>query len=199
MKQINGTKLPRLGFIPQKLGDLIYYEGPLLSLFIDNSNPDTYYLYKWVDNDDTANRWLITQLGAAILRSFFNKEISLRNLILQANNCFVVNINDDLAYKEVTFCTTNVIPKEYLPAENSFFSEARYTEFAQSFKTIIANNRIYDILDKILKEIDTVKKTQNDTRTLINLLLKVKNPNRITYPNNMLYPTQETNYETILY
>ena len=31
------------------LGDFIYYEGPLLSLFKDINNKNIYYLCKWVD------------------------------------------------------------------------------------------------------------------------------------------------------
>ncbi len=115
MKSITGIKIPKLGFIPQKIGDLIYHEGPLLSLFIDRSNPDTYYLYKWADCDEKTNRWLVLQLNTVDLRSFFYKEISLKSLLLNSPVTYVLNLDDNLTETNIMVCSTNDLPKEYLP------------------------------------------------------------------------------------
>jgi hypothetical protein len=170
MKAMTGIKIPKLGFIPQKIGDLIYHEGPLLSLFIDRNNPDTYYLYKWADCDKKNNRWLVLPLNTINLRSFFYKEISLRTLLLNSPLTYVLNLDDNLTETDMMVCPTNDLPKEYLPKENSLFSEESYTEFATTFKTIIANNRMSDTLDEILKELRALKKSQNSTQQLLKAL-----------------------------
>ena len=166
MKEIKGISIPTLGFIPQKIGDLIYFEGPLLSLFLDRNNPDTYYLYKWADCNETINRWLVIQLNSVSLRNFFFKEISLRNLLLNSPLTYVLGIDNTLIEKEIIVCATTDLPEIYLPKENSLFSEEKYTDFASTFKTIIANSRIYDILNEILKKVSVVEKKQNDTDTM---------------------------------
>lgn len=171
MKTISGIKITKLGFIPQKIGDLIYHEGPLLSLFIDRNNPDTYYLYKWADCDEKTNRWLVLQLNTIDLRSFFYKEISLRTLLLNNPLTYVLSLDDSLTEVDRMVCSTSDLPKEYLPKENSLYSEEKYTEFATVFKTIIASNRIDDMLNEILKELSVLKKNQNSTQQLLKLLV----------------------------
>jgi hypothetical protein len=170
MKAMTGIKISKLGFIPQKIGDLIYHEGPLLSLFIDRNNPGTYYLYKWADCDEKVNRWLVLQLNTIDLRSFFYKEISLRTLLLNSPLTYVLSLDDKLVEVNMMVCSTVDLPKEYLPKENSLYSEEKYTEFASTFKTIIANNRIDNTLNEILKELNTLKKNQNTTQQLLKLL-----------------------------
>jgi hypothetical protein len=171
MRKINGIEIPKPGFSSQKIGDLIYHEGPLLSLFIDRNNPDIYYLYKWADCNEETNRWLVLQLNAIGLRSFFFKEISLRTLILNNPLTYVLDIDDNLIETQILVCATNTLPEEYLPKENSFFNEERYTEFASTFKTIIANNRIDDILNKILREVNSIKQQQDNAQHILDILL----------------------------
>jgi len=194
MKDIKGIKINKLGFYPQKLGDLVYYEGPLLSLFIDKDSPDIYYLYKWVDNDETSNRWIVTQVTSLSLRTFFYKQISLKDLILNNPICYSIDLDNDLNEKVVLICSSTDLPKEYLPAEKSFFSEERYTEFAQTFKTIIASNRIYDILYEILSEIDFIKRDLAQ----INLFFKQKPTKQVSYSETILYTKSMSNYVEIL-
>lgn len=197
MKEVKGIKISKLGFYPQQLGDLVYYEGPLLSLFIDKDNLDIYYLYKWVDNDEVSNRWIITQVNAVSLRTFFYKQTSLRDIILSNPVCYCIDLDDNLTEKTISVCSSIDLPHEYLPMEQSFYSEEKYTEFAQIFKTIIANNRIYDVLYRILSEIDSIKKSQAHTNTLINLFFIQKTTRQVSYSEPMLYKSV-SNYEKIL-
>lgn len=123
MREITGTKISKLGFNSEKIGDLIYYDGPLLSLFIDSDNPYIYYLYLWVDSDETSNRWIITQVNPASLKAFLYKQTPLRDMILSNSICFCVDLGDNLTEKEVLVCSTTDLPQEYLPEQNSYYNE----------------------------------------------------------------------------
>jgi len=171
MKIINGIKLNKLGFEPQKIGDLLYHEGPLLSLFTDKNNPELYYIYKWADCNDSLNRWMVIQVNAKSLRSFFFGEISLKNLFLNTPLTYLVDLDDNLKEVEITACATNQLPMDYLPNDNSFFTEEKYSEFAGTFKTMISNNRIYEMLNEILNEVVSLKKSQTNTDSLLKVLL----------------------------
>ena len=139
MKEIVGIKIPKLGFVAQKIGDLLYHEGPLLSLFIDRNTPDIYYLYKWADCDEESNRWLVFQFNIQCLRRFFYQEISLRTLLLNNPSTFVLGLDDNLSEIDIMISATHLLPEEYLPKECSFYDEEKYTEFSHTFKSIIDN------------------------------------------------------------
>lgn len=139
MKNINGIEIQKLSFTAQKLGDLIYYEGPLLSLYVDTENPGLYYLYKWADCDENVNRWLIAQTNEATLRKFFSKKDSLRNIILNNAIIYVVDLNDNLEQTHIQVSATTELLQEYLPDVQSYFVEEQYTDFANEFKATIEN------------------------------------------------------------
>lgn len=197
MKDIQGTRIDKLGFYPQKLGDLIYFEGPLLSLFIDKNKPDTYYLYKWADNDETSNRWIITPIDSSVLRSFFKKEVSLKEIILNNPICYCIDLDGDLTERVIYVCSSTDLPEGYLPSEDSFYKEESYTEFAQTFKTIITNNRLYDLMYGILNELVVIKRTQAKYNSLIDVIFsgKFMNPSSLTKPT--VYRKSLSIYENI--
>lgn len=134
MKSIKGTKADILDGTPEKLGDLLYHEGPLLSLFSKSGEPNAYYLYKWSDCDESANRWLVARLTSTELRSFFDQEISLRNILLANSKLFLVDVGDDLAESNVRSCSADKVPDSYLPGKNSMFVEEAFTDFAADFR-----------------------------------------------------------------
>jgi hypothetical protein len=171
MRDIKGISIPKLGFVPQKVGDLIYHEGPLLSLFVDRNNPENYYLYKWADCDKYINRWLVVQLNAISLRDFFYKEISLRTLLLNSPVTYVLQLDENLTESAIMVCATNDLPDDYLPKENSYYEEEKYSDFALAFKTILTNIKTNELLNEILKEVSFLKKNQSNTQQLLRTLL----------------------------
>ena len=157
MITINGIKLGKTGFENQKIGDLLYFEGPLLSLFIDKYNPDVYYLYKWTDRNETANRRLITQVRTAELRHFFDKKVTLKALLTKNPLTFILDLDEKMKEKQILVCETDDIPKTYLPDGHSFFDENTFSPFANNFKQVINKNRL-DYLLKEMQELVGVKK-----------------------------------------
>jgi hypothetical protein len=71
MNKLSSIEIDKLDFIPIKQGDLLYHEGPLLSVFKDALS-DNFYLYKWSDCDDKAHRWLVFKVSSKGLKSFFD-------------------------------------------------------------------------------------------------------------------------------
>jgi hypothetical protein len=56
-----------------RIGDLVNFEGPLLTLFEDVKNGHL-YLFDWVDRFDAVNRWLIYQVYPKLLLAFIQKK-----------------------------------------------------------------------------------------------------------------------------
>jgi hypothetical protein len=52
-----------------KICDLLYHEGPLLTLFRDAKG--RMFFYKWKDVADNYNKWLVTYITPNLLKDFF--------------------------------------------------------------------------------------------------------------------------------
>lgn len=137
MKERKNTQHTETGFQAVKMGDLLYFEGPLISLFADKHNPDTYYLYKWAGRDSRADRWLVLRLGSQELLLFFNAGISLLELIRNAGTVWLLDMNNALEVSGMVSRAVPDLPAEYLPAAGTYYSEAEYTTFASAFHSTL--------------------------------------------------------------
>ena len=129
MKKLTGLKIDKLDFIPTKLGDLLYHEGPLLSVFKDYFS-DNFYLYKWSDCDEKANRWLVFKVSTLDLTAFFDKKISIKQMILEQPFSYFLDLDNQLAPLSIALVSTQNIPKNYLPEQDSFFDALEFECYA---------------------------------------------------------------------
>lgn len=118
----------------KKLGDLIYHEGPLLSLFTDLGNM---YLCRWVDCDESTNKWIFSSISSFELSQFYHKKLSLREYYQSCNELAQIEIDNLLNIKKI--CPIDSLPNEYLPKKNSYYIEELYTEFSNSLKVMYMN------------------------------------------------------------
>ena len=123
LEMIKGTPL---NFFPlgdlELIADLIYLNGPILSLL--RNNKGDYYLYRWSDVDEQFNRWLVFRITSPDLHLYLEeKEITLRQLILHPVDGFLymVDIDNDLNYHHVMFVEPANLPTSYLPTENTYY------------------------------------------------------------------------------
>ena len=133
MKRLTGLKIDKLDFVATKQGDLLYHEGPLLSVFKDALSGN-YYLYKWSDCDEKAHRWLIFKAAINDLSDFFDKKISLKSLISAQPFAFFLDLNDSLDPLSIVIVSNQNIPKNYLPEEDSYFDAHDFENYASVFQ-----------------------------------------------------------------
>lgn len=182
MKDIKGLNIKDLGFNPIKLGDFLYYEGPLLSHFIDKNKPEDNYLYSWVDFNEAAHRWLISKSTEKDLLSFFNGEISM--LALVKSNIFVtlLDLDNELNKVNIQIVPTSELPDNYLPIEDSFFKEEFYHIYALELKqTLLEKQKVtieeQSLLKMLLQEVQSIKIQQTKTNGVLSVLV-----NKLTMP-----------------
>lgn len=134
---LKGISLPRFEARFKKLGDFLYYEGPILSHLINDKNDD--YLMKWCDKDSSFHRWVIFKTSSQLLYRFFCKELSMRDLILQNPNHFVyfVDINEKIEWEKTFIIGLNDIPVHYLPSATAFFEEEQYEQYVLMLKNYL--------------------------------------------------------------
>lgn len=105
------------------IGDILNYEGPMLSLFVDQNKCP--YLFRWVKQDEDSHKWQIFKVLPGKLSAYFNHEISERELVLAAidNEYLLVNIDPQLNYQHIHFLLQEQLPADYLPGKNAYFRE----------------------------------------------------------------------------
>jgi hypothetical protein len=105
-----------------KVSDLLYYDGTLLSHFKDNY--DHNFLFIWEDSDSESNRWLIVELTEYELFQYIKGKINLNDLVVKTKSKFhyFVDITTKLEYINTQIIEPRNIPEEYIPDKDSFYS-----------------------------------------------------------------------------
>lgn len=121
MKAIKGFDIQFDFSTFQKISDLIYFEGPLLSHYVSGKGDD--YLFYWVDNDEQNNRWLALRVSLTDLQKYTGKQLTLRNLIENPNDGYIYcfDIDNDLHYHNIHLVQPADLPDDYLPAPDSYY------------------------------------------------------------------------------
>jgi len=142
MKYLKGIALTEFPFKElDKVADLIYFDGPLLSLF-RNDKGDQYFFY-WCDNSENANRWLVYRVTDHEVTAYLSKRISLRDILLHPSDglIFSVDIDDDLNYNNPLLLKPNDLPTSYIPSVNSTYKFTPIT-YERQFERITEGYKI---------------------------------------------------------
>ncbi len=146
MVEIVGHNIAELPFYNlKKVSDLLFYEGPILSHFIDSKGNN--YLFYWVDFDSHYNRWLIWKITEYQIYKYIKGEISLNTLLLEKNKdyLFSVDIDNNLNYSNIKILDFDEIPQVYIPEENTYF-DVRLTPSYEYYLEKFEENAYLSIL-----------------------------------------------------
>lgn len=121
MKEINGFPIDFEFGSLANVSDLIYYDGPLLSHYI-NANGDNYIFY-WVDNDEDCNRWLVVRVSLPSIQKYIKGRISLLELLCSTLDAtiIVIDLNSDIECINALCTSITTLPEDYLPTEESYY------------------------------------------------------------------------------
>ena len=98
--------------------DLVYYDGPFISLYRRENGPDA--LYFWVDNDSYNNRWATIELSRLDLQKYLKSEISLLSIIQSSEICYIFNTGPKGRKGKISKLPSHLFPQEYLPDQDSY-------------------------------------------------------------------------------
>ena len=122
MEKIRGLKLKRFSLQNlDKVADLIFFDGPLLSYFEDER--ENGYLYYWCDVGQECNRWLIFRIAPEHLKLYLSKQIPLHDLVVDPIDGFLylVDIDSELQFKNTYLVKPERLPHSYIPDPNSYY------------------------------------------------------------------------------
>lgn len=100
---------------------LIYYDGPLLSTFIDSEH--NAYLVYWMDATKESNTWLVAAISEERLENYMGGKITLYDLLVEPLNGFLYRVvfDADQTQVENTAIQPSDIPENSLPTKDSIY------------------------------------------------------------------------------
>lgn len=184
MENLDTYKINGLGLNLQFKGDLIYYEKPLLSHFVNPTNSNEHYFYKWSDFDEKCNRWLIFKVTVENLTSFFEGDLTLLHLIQKNQFVYFVDFDTNINEVNAFICPIQKIPNDYLPSERSFFKESQYEKYALTLRNELQKEakslKESEIMEVLLKEILSIKNNQLRQDVLLKSILNNLSRNQLS-------------------
>ena len=120
-----------------KLGDLLFHEGPLISHVVNQKNED--FIMTWCGADNEYNRWMLYKSTFLLLHQFFQGILTLRDLILNNPDGFVyfVDIDDNIDWKKACKINVQHIDPGFLPGKYSTYEESGFEPYALQLKTYL--------------------------------------------------------------
>lgn len=108
----------------EKVADLLYYDGPILTHFTSNDSNE--FLYYWVDSGSVANRWMVINITDIELRRFIEGDTPFVKIIQNnlLSGIYLLDIDDDLSTIESYFILKSQfsLVEEYLPEPSYYFT-----------------------------------------------------------------------------
>ncbi len=96
--------------------DLIYYDGPVLSLHRDSDNHP--FIVSWVDVDDMGNIWAIYETTDDLVTQLLARKTPLMDIIKQSTN--IVLCASNATGNHYVKVTMDSFPVAYLPDADAF-------------------------------------------------------------------------------
>ncbi len=124
-----------------RVGDLSYFEGPMLTLFED-LNTGNFYLFDWVDRDEKSNRWLIYNVSPEYLLQYLSGEITHTTLFENRveKNVYYMDIDSQNdSFRDFEAFELSQISEKYLPNPDNFFDVENCLAF-EEIKTVLTKS-----------------------------------------------------------
>ena len=176
-----------------RIGDLSYFEGPLISLF-EELNSGHLYLFDWVDRDENTNRWLIYRASPNYLLQFIHSRISHLELFQRRpeKEIYFADIDSsNKLFSSYNSYSIEKLPESYIPNSDNFF-ELSDCNYFEKIKSVIIN-----ALSK--------QKSENEYSTAYNVRVlkqsEVKSAyfNRVKHKiNSIAFPVRHLDYTEML-
>lgn len=140
MIKINGEKIEQKLPTYTWIVDIIFFDGPLLSLFksdrslFKNKVVNIDALFVWLDCDDKKNRWAIIEITQSSLRKYLLGDLSLLSIFEEIRHLIIFETTSTHKKLNIKKVSLENFPKEYLPSNDSFLTPNIATDEAISLK-----------------------------------------------------------------
>jgi hypothetical protein len=151
-------KTKKLDDYLSKISDILYFEGPILSLYSDNNG--NLVLARWVDCSESSNFWILSTIDPETLLSLLKKMSSLLKYYQECTEYLKVEINSDFEIINKTFLVE--LKKSDLPASISFLSETMIEDNSKVIQNLLDQKLIKTFSNKTISQIFDNNSSENE-------------------------------------
>lgn len=101
--------------------DLIYFDGPFLSLYTKENGGDAFFF--WLDTDGKKHRWAVVDVARSQLVEYLNAELSLQAILDSVESLFVFESTATGRRSNIKLLKPAALPSSYRPKSQSFLTE----------------------------------------------------------------------------
>lgn len=122
----------------ERFDDIVYYDGPLLSHYTSPGGGPFHYLFKWIDQDETYDRWLVMETSINDLYDYLTNSASLKNIIEKDynNKIYVADANENGDFNQALLVKRADLLSKYYPKEESYYGLSMSDEYASYFEEV---------------------------------------------------------------
>jgi len=135
-------KINELEFIPYFMGDIMEFDGPILSHYVDQRQKN--YLLYTLDYEGTTgfSIWLLFKISVTNLSDYLNLKVTLLELINISSNQigYLVWCDKKGNHRKYKIINISHIPEKFLPTKESFFDKDFQTSYFDELKRNLSNS-----------------------------------------------------------
>lgn len=177
MIKLSGERVNRPDLRHRWVEDILYFEGPILSILKGSTTQD--FFYYWCDADNRYNRWMCLPVSRQEIINYKSGYITILDICNSRESVVFVDIDAKLEPQRGVEVALDSIPEEYLPPKESFFD----VDLSPSNDFLI-EPELYDLKldgDWYLEELMRLPKTYSQ---LYSFVYTLKNMMRVSVSSN---------------
>lgn len=117
------NRINELPFNTQKVGDLSYFDGALISVYQTADNKPV--IYYWAERKQGVDRWMVFQVNQRTLADYVYGKSTNYELVNTPDDdlIFITDVLKDGSISSVCVLNSKDIPQQYLPDRKAKFNE----------------------------------------------------------------------------
>jgi hypothetical protein len=172
LRSIQGIEISKLPFDLEWVGDLLFFNWPLISVYKDNSKK--IYIRSWLEECNNTIRYVFFNIEPYLLLSYINGDTPFVDVLLNpANNLyFITDINSIEHYERTTVLSSSSIHPDYIPKIESYYDDEDSNDINSIISTFSLDALSIQDGTNLFDIVDEAKDSKSD---LINIHLSSKN------------------------
>lgn len=169
LQHISGFKVFSLPDELNKLGDLMYFDGPLMSIYTNQQNEP--FVFDWVEASEKYNRWLVYKVEKEVLADYIFGRKTHFELLNSPVNDIVFSIEKDSkgVISNCIVLSIKNLPYDYLPEYDLKFDKEDSLNLDYIINGLKLENISYPLQ---FENFDILQEAKKNNSELINLHIK---------------------------
>ena len=172
LRSIQGVEIPHLPFELDWVGDLLFFNWPLISVYKDSGR--NIYIKSWLEESDNEVRYVFFKIDPHLLLSYIDGDTPFVDVLLNPIDglYFITDINSSDQSQKSVVLSGSSLHVDYIPKIKAYFDD----EDSNDIEVIISTFGLNELVAREGQSpFDIMDEARNSKSDLINIHLSSKN------------------------